>query len=193
MQDSCCRSLLRQQLGIAADTTVCDARFPAAGATLAVHRTRSMMLVPCASQELPAPQLMQVELPARSPLPALSALANTCTPAPAQPTTCQSLDLLDTAALPGVGATCLPLTPVATSLASGLSAEGGRFDAASAEARAQAGPAQPAGNEYLMEEVQQMPDDVQAGLDSPRELHRGGHRRSMTPLLEGHVLAHPDP
>lgn len=33
-----------------------------------------------------------------------------------------------------------------------------------------------------LSELLQMPDDVHAGMDSPRAIYRAGHRRSLTPL-----------
>jgi hypothetical protein len=67
------------------------------------------------------------------------------------------------------------------------------FDAVRADAWAQEGSARAAGHVNPLEEGLQVPDDVQAGQDSPRDLHRGAHRRSMTPLLARSRASTPGP
>lgn len=149
---------------------------------VAVRRTRSMMLMPCASQELPAPQLMQVELPLRSPLPVLSALASTCSPAAQhnQPedtisSLCQTDNSQDAAhaqaASPTSLATLMEVTTVGVIDGSSMPPASGPFPAAAA-----------AGFETPLHVLGNLPDAVQSGIDSPRAASRAGHRRSMTPL-----------
>jgi hypothetical protein len=56
-------------------------------------------------------------------------------------------------------------------------------NAASAAAdQATAGHTMSHGAGPTLSELLQMPDDVQAGMDSPRAISRAGHRRSLTPL-----------
>lgn len=132
--------------------------------------------MPCASQELPAPQLMQVEVPLRSTLPVLSALASTCTPAAQLPAATPLL--LD-----------MPLSP--TPAAAARSPLGLVHLALVQDTPGVSVPAGPT-NSLSISCLQDI-DDIQAGLDSPRALSRAGFRRSVTPMLPGSRVGTPAP
>jgi hypothetical protein len=153
-----------------------------------------MMLVPCASQELPAPQLMQVQLPLRSPLPMLSALAAQHTSQPADhfpeplsltPAASQAADT------PGLSALDMEATEEqAAGTAAGTPADfnGRDLDSVMVAGIDRAGRSSPVSGlvaavyNSSVGDLMDMPDDVQAGIDSPRALSRAGHRCSVTPL-----------
>jgi hypothetical protein len=171
----------------------------------AVRRTRSMMLVPCASQELPAPQLMHLELHPRSPLPALSTLAGTFDAPSADlhvtthgrcPTSVSDTGLTPThqqhqvheataasntgthmaSTLPAMGSMAalqgvMVMQPVIQAAATAAAADQA---ASGAHMSHGAGP--------TLSELLQVPDDIQAGLDSPIAMSRAGYRRSLAPL-----------
>jgi hypothetical protein len=103
----------------------------------AVRRSRSMLLVPCTSQELPAPQHMHVEVPLHAPLPVLSALANTCAPAQAPHAHLHAASFLSQPAAMALGFATHPSLPVAVAAA----AQQPQGAAATAAAAAAATPA----------------------------------------------------
>lgn len=158
-----------------------------------------MMLVPCASQELPAPQLMQVELPLRSPLPVLSALAAQHTSQPADqfnfpkplsltPAASQAADT------PALSALDMDATDEQAPDFNGCDL--GSVMVASTDCGGRSSPVSglvAAVYNSSMGELMDMPDDVQAGIDSPRPLSRAGQRRSVTDLPQRSRAGTPGP
>lgn len=152
--------------------------------TAAVPRTHSVMLVPCASQELPAPQLMQANLQVlQPPLPELDAQHSTCSEAaaPGQPQGGSDA----TPSLIQSGWCADSPTPLAMRP---------EVEGVTAQAQAQAHaltvsprvvlPTEPfsAGYSNTLSELMlsNSSDDIQAGIDSPRS--SAAHRHSVTLL-----------
>jgi hypothetical protein len=141
----------------------------------AVPRSHSMLLMPCASQELPAPQLMQAHLALQPQLPELGAQDSTCPPPPTAVALIQSScdagsppPLAESSEVAAVIAQAPAPAPAQTDSPRVLLPAGPPFSAAGYS------------SSTLSELLICGSDDIQAGIDSPRS--RAAQRRSMTPL-----------